>query len=952
MSLRGFLTSLLALLSVSSFAQTSERTDSLVRLMNAKSVQLIQEDARNYRKAISARFLHNDTYLICDTALWDVDEKVIHAVGNVKIMQDETELTSDKMDYFIDEDLAKFRGSLVQLRDKDGNTLRTRYLDYNTKDSSAFFSLGASMKDKDGQIIESVDGVYESKFKLFTFVTNVDMYTDSVFVKTSKLTYQSETTLATFYDGFDAWKGENMLSASKGWYNRGDDIFFFNGSVHGLTPTREMWCDSLYYYQALEDVVMHGNIQLTDTSRNVTAVAEYMFYKDSTATMTMERNAAIAARSELDDGQIDTVYFGADRFVHKDILMCDISPDVLAAAENRLKELEADPVNTYRRKAAEEAAKAAAEAAANDPNNPENAALLAAQYAAQQEEEQEEEPEEDNSKEQIPPDSAQAAADTVSLSDSLAVKDLLALGDSLAVGDSLSVSDSLAVRDSLTVRDSLAVVDSLAIRDSLALGDSLPVKDVPAAKELLEMEPAPEGDAAPDEEENVALPQPEEEVEQKDTTKVGFLSALGHVKVYRSDMQAVCDSLEYCDLDSLARLFVDPIVWNEDDGHHQYRSDSLSIVIRDQKMDRASLMSNAFIIIQEDTLHYDQIKGAEVMAYFDSTTVLKRFDALGGASALFYLQENDAFATVNKVDSKMISAHFQDGTIERIFYFDAPKNDAYPVVQLPKEDRLLKGFNWVPDKRPTGRGDVTQLVIKPTERKSYESRPRPIFHYTNRYFPGHIQAIYDELARVDSLQAVRRAQEQARKEMEEMRMSMDAMAAEDTVGLDEHLASLDSLISPVSAPADSLLIGADSLGTARTIAGDSLALAPSVADSAIVAPTAAELRAKKKAEQEAAMEARRAAKEDRWAALDARDALKQAKKDAKALERKRRQTLKAYLALKKEEAKEQKKLQRLIERYEKKKARRGDAPVADSSEPEINPAPPAEGLQLQDNYSE
>ena len=943
MSLRGVLTSLLALLSASSFAQTSERTDSLVRLMNAKSVQLIQEDARNYRKAISARFLHNDTYLICDTALWDVDEKVIHAVGNVKIMQDETELTSDKMDYFIDEDLAKFRGSLVQLRDKDGNTLRTRYLDYNTKDSSAFFSLGASMKDKDGQIIESVDGVYESKFKLFTFVTNVDMYTDSVFVKTSKLTYQSETTLATFYDGFDAWKGENMLSASKGWYNRGDDTFFFNGSVHGLTPTREMWCDSLYYYQALEDVVMHGNIQLTDTSRNVTAVAEYMFYKDSTATMTMERNAAIAARSELDDGQVDTVYFGADRFVHKDILKCDIPPDVLAAAENRLKELEADPVNTYRRKAAEEAAKAAAEAAANDPNNPENAALLAAQYAAQQEEEQEEPeegPEGETAEEQIPPESVPPISDTTSLSDSLAVEALLALGDSLAVSDSLAFVDSLAVGD------------SLAVRDSLARGDSLRVKDVPAARELMGMEPALDEDVESEGDGNIALPQQEETDEQKDTTKVGFLSALGHVKVYRSDLQAVCDSLEYCDLDSLARLFIDPIVWNEDDGHHQYRSDSLSIVIRDQKMDRASLMSNAFIIIQEDTLHYDQIKGAEVMAYFDSTTVLKRFDALGGASALFYLQENDAFATVNKVESKMISALFQDGTIERIFYFDSPKNDAYPIVQLPREDRLLKGFNWVPDKRPTGRRDVTQLVIKPTERRSYESRPRPIFHYTNRYFPGHIQAIYDELARVDSLQAVHRAQEQARKEMEEMMMSMDTLAAEDTVGLNEHLASLDSLTSPVLAPADSMLVAADSLAAALTVADDSLALAPAVADSANVAPAAAELRAKKKAEQEAAMEARRAAREDRWAALDARDALKQAKKDAKALERKRRQTLKAYLALKKEEAKEQKKLQRLIERYEKKKARRGDAPVADSSEPEINPAPPAEGLQLQDNYSE
>ena len=34
------------------------------------------------------------------------------------------------------------------------------------------------------------------------------------------------------------------------------------------------------------------------------------------------------------------------------------------------------------------------------------------------------------------------------------------------------------------------------------------------------------------------------------------------------------------------------------------------------------------------------------MAYFDTTRTLRRFDALGGATALFFLTENDALATV------------------------------------------------------------------------------------------------------------------------------------------------------------------------------------------------------------------------------------------------------------------------------------------------------------------
>ena len=169
-------------------AQKQESQDSLVILMSSKSAQLVDVEGASYRKVVGpARFLHNDTYLLCDTAYWNVETKVIDAWGNVSILQDETVLTSDKLTYLIDQDLAQFRGSVVQLTDKDHNTLRTRHLDYNTKDSVAVFENGGSMRDKDGQIIESRNGTYESKVKKFTFNDDVNMFTDSIFVKTNVL---------------------------------------------------------------------------------------------------------------------------------------------------------------------------------------------------------------------------------------------------------------------------------------------------------------------------------------------------------------------------------------------------------------------------------------------------------------------------------------------------------------------------------------------------------------------------------------------------------------------------------------------------------------------------------------------------------------------------------------------------------------------------------------------
>ena len=159
MSLRRFLlptiAALLAALSLSA-QETGSQKDSLVRLLSAKSMQLIEENGVSYRKVTGpARFLHNETYLLCDTALWNVKTNEIFAIDHVKILQDQTVLTSDRLTYYVDRDLAQFRGALVQLEDKDRNILRTENLDYNTRDSVAVFFDGGSMKDKDGQIIEN-----------------------------------------------------------------------------------------------------------------------------------------------------------------------------------------------------------------------------------------------------------------------------------------------------------------------------------------------------------------------------------------------------------------------------------------------------------------------------------------------------------------------------------------------------------------------------------------------------------------------------------------------------------------------------------------------------------------------------------------------------------------------------------------------------------------------------
>ena len=837
------------LLPAAAFAQ-EQQEDSLVRLDYAQTAELLEINGQSIRKVVGpARFFHNNTYLLCDTAMWNIDTDIIDAIGNVSIKQEGTELTSEKMVYRVKLNLAEFRGQVVQLEDSDHNTLRTKHLDYNTKDSVAVFSFGGSMRDKDGQIIESEHGTYDAKIKTFTFSRDVNMFTDSIFVKTTSLIYESDKSLATFGRGTDAWQEDNMLSSDAGWYDRGREIFFFRDNVHVMSDTQEGWSDSLYFYRNTMDVRMLGRAQVTDTTRNVSGLAGKIEYVDSLSKVTMTRKPAVVAEVVEQESR-DTVYFGADTLIYYTVRKCDIDSAVVAASAVRLENLDVDPVGNYRKKAAEEAAKAAAEAAKNDPNRPPDIPKKT---------EKKPEPK----KEEVTPASQP--------SDSLQHSDSLQLSDSLSVQ-----SDSLMVAaDSLSFpADSLGIMaDSLAVADSSAL------------------------------------------VPPQDTTEIGFVTALRNVKVYREQMQVVCDSLEYSDLDSLARLFGAPVIWNE--VTQQYSADSITVVIRNNAMEKASLMSNAFIHMEvEDSVYYNQIKGTEMLAYFSPDGELTRFDALGGASGLFFLEENDEIATVNKKESKMLSATFKDGDIERVYYYDEAKSDAYPVVQLSKDEQLLKGFNWLPELRPADRTAVTPLTPRPSERSGYLAHPHAAYRQTDIYFPGYISDIYRQIAVRDSLDRLR-AMERRQAEAEEKALAQQQLR--DSIARADSIAVVDSI-----ARADSIAV-ADSLEKVRKIfEADSIARADSIAEAQkVLTMTDRQLRKEKaKEERKAAKERRLKEKEERWANLDRRDEEKaKAKKDRKTarLREKKRRLLMRELEQQRKDAEV---LQKYLDRMEARQAKK------------------------------
>ena len=938
---------ILLLVSFGLFAQNTEQKDSLVRLLGCDELQQVEEYGQSYRKALGhARFEHNSTLLICDTALWNVNQNVINAFGNVQIIQNNTVLSSESLDYLIDQNLAQFRGALVQLRDKDGNTLRTTDLDYNTKDSVAVFRNGGALRDKDGQIIESDDGHYYSKLKTFSFTNNVNMYTDSIFVKTDDLDYNTGTNVATFGTGTNAWRDNNMLSSQAGFYERTLEKFTFFRNVHILTENQEAWADTLVYYRVPNNVEMFGHVELLDTTRNVAAVAGYVQYIDSLSFIKLTREPAVIAISEQGEKR-DTAYIGADTLILRSIPKCDVDSSEISNSASRLKEINVDPVTEYRRKAYEAAKAAAEEARKKREEEDPNAAGASDRGASAV-------------KPGGKPTGKPAGKATGTAIGKTAGTTAGKTGDNSggkAISKSGKLSGDAMIGDPVTKgRQGLPapwddVIESAPPRFQLpdtmktspdtvrVPSDSLAAKTLSAVTEPVSLtEPAevtnpqsPDSLTVPTDSltvpgDSLHVPTDSLSLAPKDSTKISFIYGIRNVKVFRNDMQVACDSLAYTDLDSLIRLYENPIVWNEI--KRQYSADSITVIVKNRSIDRASLMSNAFIIVQEDTLSYDQIRGTEMMAYFDSTGALRRFDSMGGASGVFYIEENGSLATVNKFESKMLTATLKDGNIQDLNYFDAVKTDAYPVVQMKKDEKILKGFDWQPDKRPKGPEDITPYKPRESQRKVYENVPRAEFAQTDIYFPGHMNSVYKMLARQDSLKRVRKAERrrlEAERKAEAARIadSLRVVAAADSLALADSLARADSLALRDSLASRDSLARQDSLAVKDSlVVSDSLSV--SKADSLANDPSAIKKaeQERKKAEREKARKDRQAAKEARWAELDARDAAKAKAKEEKALKKKRQKTLKTLKAMEKRRAKEERMLERYKARYEKQKARK------------------------------
>ena len=201
-----------------------------------------------------------------------------------------------------------------------------------------------------------------------------------------------------------------------------------------------------------------------------------------------------------------------------------------------------------------------------------------------------------------------------------------------------------------------------------------------------------------------------------------LVKGYNRVRAFRSDLQAVCDSLIYDSRDSCMTMYTDPILWS--DGQ-QLLGEEVKIYMDSASIDWVHIINQALYVDKLDSTNYNQIKGQEMKFLFKDKK-LDEMQVIGSVEVVYCVIDDDSlYIGVNTTTSGRLSAFVKDNAVYKIVVPSKSNGVFYPLEQIPQEKRLLSNFGWFDYVRPLSKYDIflwrgkrKEQQLKKSERSS------------------------------------------------------------------------------------------------------------------------------------------------------------------------------------------------------------------------------------------
>lgn len=693
---------------VSTFLHAQQRDE--LRLISSSHSRLNASTGNmmNYRPV----YEHHGSTLSADSGyVYSDDEgkKFFDAFGKVIITQPNgTVIFADKLHYVAETQLATLTNNVRMV---DGNSvLTTNHLTYNMKNGIGTYTGGGRILNVT-DTITSRNATYFDNSKDAYFRYDVVVRTPDVKIYTDTMRYNSATKITYFYGptNMKGNEGENLYT-ERGEYNTETEHAWFDRNNLYTSGSRFLRGDSLFYNGQTGNGRAVDNVVFIDTADQFFAYGGMGLYHRVDESITMTRNPLVMtvtrsdstaadgaaadsttvdspnqpllpadslAKPPSDRSMVDTIYMTADTLFSQVIPLKDYVPKVFEL------DREGGALDEYEDENYGESIDDTGGMDLNEMDLGVRDSLLIAPQ---------------DSLERSPGDSVKNQLDSVAPPDS-SNRDV----------DPVPADNSLQT-DSALLKTHIKRVEAVPLQTQSA--QNALARHLAADSVLRVQAPIPMGGEADSLMAGAvaAISRPPTDTVvmdslANDTARTRIIKAYYNVRLFKSDLQAVADSVYYGYPDSMMRFFGRPMIWAQGS---QMTADTIYMQIRKEQLDNMLLVNNAFMVnTQLDSTKYNQIKGRRITGFF-TDNALERMFIDGNAESIYYIvdEERKIYTDMYHSRSSRIKILVDSNQITYFVPIRSVDGKAYPLNLVPQEEEILEGFVWKPGDRPTSKEDL------------------------------------------------------------------------------------------------------------------------------------------------------------------------------------------------------------------------------------------------------
>lgn len=626
-------------------AQTDTQGVRQLKIDHADFAEQVTQGLRQFQRLYKIRrqvvLRQNDLLIFCDTAM--LEGQLLVAKGNLSLQQgDSVRVWGDSIIYRSDTKLGQMYGECVLQQNKQKLYAKDLYYDANTKVGS--YTKGATLTDGTATLI-SRKGFYHTETRNAFFKDSVVLVHPDFTMNSDTLEYDLENRRALFRGPTMIRQKEgSRIYTESGYYDVNTSQALFDQSPQYVDGDKKAAARIMRYNGKTKEILLEGEARFTERDRK--ANANSILYKEESKEILLRGVARYQdsirniAADTIAYNQLNNTYTTQGRTKVID------GPRILDADGIRYNN---------------QAGMGQAFGHVVWQDTVERVTLLSEQllfgHSGGYVKSWGDRP---LLLSVIDQDTMYMRADTlISIADSLKLK---------YYPLRTNASDGMAGESPISIRDSIGRIpgEIKAVKDTIVAG--------PVVLDTL--------------------------VKKQDTRS---LLAYHKVRIYKSNLQAICDSLSYSSQDSLFRLYHTPLLWSDTT---QFSADTVAIRLAQNKIEQVILQQNAFLNNSPDEVYFNQVKGDMIRAFFIESQ-LRRMRVIGSAASVYYVKDdNGGYTGVNKTQCKEMVLLFGDNKVKDIRFYAQPKGQYLPMGQTDHQKLKLEGFLWEFKKRPKGPEDL------------------------------------------------------------------------------------------------------------------------------------------------------------------------------------------------------------------------------------------------------